>query len=131
FLGALLLLWEWAARAGHLNPMLVPPPSRVLEVAWSLVRSGEILEQILSSLKRAGAGYALAAAVCIPLGLAMGLLPRLHRAFEVVVEMLRPIPPPVIIPVAMLFFGLDDAMKIFVIFFSCAWPILLNTVDGA
>src|SRR5262245_65721989 len=44
--------------------------------------------------------------------------------------MLRPIPPPVVIPAAMLFFGLEDGMKIFVIFFSCAWPILLNTLDG-
>jgi ABC-type nitrate/sulfonate/bicarbonate transport system permease component len=50
--------------------------------------------------------------------------------FEVIVEMLRPVPPPVLIPVAMLFFGLEDKMKIFVIFFSCAWPILLNTLDG-
>jgi ABC-type nitrate/sulfonate/bicarbonate transport system permease component len=50
--------------------------------------------------------------------------------FEVVVELLRPVPPPVVIPVAMLIFGLGDEMKIFVIFFSCAWPILLNTIDG-
>jgi ABC-type nitrate/sulfonate/bicarbonate transport system permease component len=48
----------------------------------------------------------------------------------VIVEMLRPVPPPVVIPVALLFFGLEDEMKIFVIFFSCAWPILLNTIDG-
>jgi len=40
------------------------------------------------------------------------------------------VPPPVLIPLAMLFFGLEDKMKIFVIFFSCAWPILLNTLDG-
>jgi NitT/TauT family transport system permease protein len=49
---------------------------------------------------------------------------------EVVIEMLRPVPPPVIIPAAMLVFGLEDEMKVFVIFFSCAWPILLNTIDG-
>src|SRR5437762_14090481 len=60
----------------------------------------------------------------------MGLFDRVHRALEVIIEMVRPIPPPVIIPVAMLFFGLEDEMKVFVIFFSCAWPILLNTLDG-
>jgi ABC-type nitrate/sulfonate/bicarbonate transport system permease component len=60
----------------------------------------------------------------------MGLSPTVHRLFEVTIEMLRPVPPPVIIPVALLFFGLGDEMKIFVIFFSCAWPILLNTLDG-
>ena len=60
----------------------------------------------------------------------MGLFDRVRHALEVVVETARPIPPPVIVPVAMLFFGLGDGMKIFVIFFSCAWPILLNTIDG-
>jgi ABC-type nitrate/sulfonate/bicarbonate transport system permease component len=60
----------------------------------------------------------------------MGRFDRIHRGLEVIVEMLRPIPPPVIVPVAMLFFGLEDEMKVFVIFFSCAWPILLNTLDG-
>jgi ABC-type nitrate/sulfonate/bicarbonate transport system permease component len=60
----------------------------------------------------------------------MGLFDTCRRALEVVIEVLRPIPPPVVIPVALLFFGLEDEMKIFVIFFSCAWPILLNTLDG-
>src|SRR5260370_36260849 len=81
-------------------------------------------------MKRAAAGYFLAAAVFVPLGIFMGLSQRIYSLFEVIVEMLRPVPPPVLIPLAMLFFGLEDEMKIFVIFFSCAWPILLNTLDG-
>jgi ABC-type nitrate/sulfonate/bicarbonate transport system permease component len=81
-------------------------------------------------MKRAAMGYLLAAVIFIPLGIVMGLFAFCRRALEVVVEMLRPIPPPVVIPVALLFFGLEDEMKIFVIFFSCAWPILLNTQDG-
>jgi ABC-type nitrate/sulfonate/bicarbonate transport system permease component len=60
----------------------------------------------------------------------MGISQRLHQALETIIEILRPIPPPVVIPVAMLFFGLGDVMKIFVIFFASAWPILLNTFDG-
>jgi len=95
-----------------------------------LVASGQIPMQIVFSMKRALAGYFLAAAVFIPLGIVMGLYRPAHRLLEVIIEMLRPVPPPVIIPVAMLIFGLGDEMKIFVIFFSCAWPILLNTIDG-
>jgi ABC-type nitrate/sulfonate/bicarbonate transport system permease component len=86
--------------------------------------------QVAVSMKRAALGYFLAAAVFIPLGIVMGLSQRVHRALEVVVEMLRPVPPPVVIPVALLIFGIEDEMKIFVIFFSCSWPILLNTIDG-
>jgi ABC-type nitrate/sulfonate/bicarbonate transport system permease component len=130
FLLILMLAWELAARWNLLNPLIVPPLSRIFASFAALVFSGDIPLQILASLKRAAAGYALAAAVFVPLGILMGLFDIWRRALEVVVEMLRPIPPPVIIPVALLFFGLEDEMKVFVIFFSCAWPILLNTLDG-
>jgi ABC-type nitrate/sulfonate/bicarbonate transport system permease component len=130
FLLLLMLAWETAARWQWLNPLLVPPLSKIFQSFGALLLSGEIPLQILASLKRAAAGYFLAAAVFIPLGVLMGLFDGWRRAFEILIEMLRPIPPPVVIPVALLFFGLGDAMKIFVIFFSCAWPILLNTFDG-
>ena len=130
FLMGLLVIWELVAQAGWANPLVVPPFSKILNSFFSLLGSGQIPLQILASLKRAAVGYLLAVAVFVPLGILMGLYDPFHRAVEVVVEMLRPIPPPVIIPVAMLFFGLEDEMKIFVIFFSCAWPILLNTIDG-
>jgi ABC-type nitrate/sulfonate/bicarbonate transport system permease component len=130
FLLALLAAWEFAAWAGWLNPLIVPPPSKILTLFADLVGSGQIPMQIFVSMKRALAGYFLAAAVFIPLGIFMGLSPTIYRLFEVIVEMLRPVPPPVVIPVALLFFGLGDEMKVFVIFFSCAWPVLLNTIDG-
>jgi ABC-type nitrate/sulfonate/bicarbonate transport system permease component len=130
FLLCIMTAWEAAAQAGWLNPLVVPPLSRILETFSSLVISGQIPLQIIASLKRALIGYALAAVVFIPLGILMGLFRVVRRALEVIIEMLRPIPPPVIIPVALLFFGLEDEMKIVVIFFSCAWPILLNTIDG-
>ena len=129
-LAAVLAAWETIARAGLVNPLLFPAMSRILGSFAALLASGEIPGQVARSMERAAAGYFLAAAVCIPLGVAMGLSGRVSRALEVVVETLRPIPPPVVIPVAMLFLGIGDLMKIFVIFFSCAWPILLNTIDG-
>jgi ABC-type nitrate/sulfonate/bicarbonate transport system permease component len=130
FLLALMLIWELIAHTERVNPLIVPSVSKILVSFWSLLSSGQIPQQILVSMKRAAGGYLLAAIVFIPLGVLMGLFDRIHRALEVIIEMLRPIPPPVVIPVAMLFFGLGDEMKIFVIFFSCAWPILLNTLDG-
>lgn len=130
FFLALLGLWELAAYAAWLNPLFCPPLSKVLDTFWSLVLSGEIPWQILASMKRAAAGYFLAVVVFVPLGIVMGIFDWLYRALEVTIEIARPIPPPVMIPVAILFFGLEDGMKIFVIFFSCAWPMLLNTLDG-
>jgi len=130
FLLALLALWELLAQAQLINALIIPPPTKILGIFFDLVWSGQIPLQILVSMKRALAGYVLAAAVFVPLGIFMGLSSTVYRFFEVIVEMLRPVPPPVMIPVALLFFGLGDEMKVFVIFFSCAWPILLNTIDG-
>jgi ABC-type nitrate/sulfonate/bicarbonate transport system permease component len=123
-------VWEAVSRLEFINPLFFPPASAIVLSFWQLLVSGEILRQIAVSLERAAAGYVLAAAVFIPLGVAMGIFERLHRALEIIIEILRPIPPPVVVPVAMLFFGIGDAMKVFVIFFSSAWPILLNTLDG-
>lgn len=131
FLLGVMAIWELVARAEWVNPLIVPPLSRILAVFSELFWSGQIPSQILVSMKRAALGYFLAALIFIPLGILMGLSRSIHRLFEVVIEMLRPIPPPVVIPVAMLFLGLGDEMKVFVIFFSCAWPILLNTIEGA
>jgi len=130
FLLALLAAWEAAVRFEGINALIAPAPTKILALFSELVVSGQIPMQIIVSMKRALAGYLLAAAVFIPLGIFMGLSQTVYRFFEVIVEMLRPVPPPVVIPVALLFFGLGDEMKIFVIFFSCAWPILLNTIDG-
>jgi len=104
FLLMLLALWELAAQAEWINALIVPPPSKIFKLFFELVASGQIPMQILVSMKRALAGYLLAAAVFIPLGVFMGLSRTIYRLFEVIVEMLRPVPPPVVIPVALLFF---------------------------
>ena len=127
---ALLPVWEALSRTELVNPLFFPPMTRILRSFFLLMISGELPYQILVSLERAVAGYLLAALVCIPLGIVMGLWNQVYRMLELLIEMARPIPPPVIVPVAMLFFGLGDEMKIFVIAFSCAWPVLLNTYDG-
>jgi len=68
--------------------------------------------------------------VMVPLGIGMGLFRPVYNLFEPVTEIIRPLPPPAIIPVVMLFLGIGEAMKIIVIFFACSFPILINTIDG-
>jgi len=127
---AALVLWEILARLEVVHPVFFPRVSVILRTFAEMTLSGEIPGQVLVSLGRAAAGYGLAAVVFVPLGIVMGLYRPIQRALEPIVELLRPIPPPAMVPVAIVFFGLDDAMKVFVIFISCAWPILLNTIDG-
>jgi ABC-type nitrate/sulfonate/bicarbonate transport system permease component len=130
FLVLLGLLWEAAGRGGWIHPLFFPPISRILATLVGIVTSGEIFPHLAVSLWRAALGYALAAVVAIALGVVMGYWRRAHEAGEITIELLRAVPPPVMIPVAMLFFGIGDAAKVFTIFFTCSFPILVNTIDG-
>jgi ABC-type nitrate/sulfonate/bicarbonate transport system permease component len=68
--------------------------------------------------------------VAVGAGLCLGLWRWLHNAFEPLIELLRPMPSPATIPIAILFLGIGDEMKVAVTAYACAWPILLNTIDG-
>jgi ABC-type nitrate/sulfonate/bicarbonate transport system permease component len=124
------LLWEAAGRQGWIHKLLFPPLSVVLAKLYDVTVSGELLRHLGVSLWRAALGYALAAAFAIALGIAMGYWRRVYAACEITIEFLRAVPPPAVIPVAMVFLGIGDALKVFIIFFSCAFPILINTIDG-
>ncbi|MBI4589161.1 MAG: ABC transporter permease [Candidatus Rokubacteria bacterium] len=130
FLLLLLGLWEVAGRHGWVHKLFFPPASRILASFVQIVFSGEVLGHVGASLWRAGFGYLLAALLAITLGVLMGYWRAVYEAFEVVVELLRAVPPPAVIPVAIVFLGVGDQMKIFIILFSCAFPILVNTMDG-
>jgi ABC-type nitrate/sulfonate/bicarbonate transport system permease component len=82
------------------------------------------------TLWRIGIGFGLATLIAVPLGLLMGSIPFVYRLFEPITEFIRPIPSSAYIPVAILFLGIDNEMKIFVVFLACIFPILLNTYSG-
>lgn len=130
FLLLLVLLWEAAGRYGWIHELFFPPASKIFASFFEMISSGEIFGHIGVSLWRAGLGYFLAALVAISLGVLMGYWKSVYEACELVVELLRAVPPPAIIPVAILFLGIGDEMKVFIILFSCAFPILVNTMDG-
>jgi NitT/TauT family transport system permease protein len=126
----LALLWEAAGRWGWVHKVLLPPASAILRTFFEVIASGEILGHLGVSLWRAGLGYALAALFAVALGVAMGYWRRAYDACEIMIEYLRALPPPAIIPLAMVFLGIGDALKVFIIFFSCTFPVLVNTIDG-
>ncbi|MDE2364795.1 MAG: ABC transporter permease subunit, partial [Hyphomicrobiales bacterium] len=86
--------------------------------------------QILDTLRRAAIGLLIAAATMIPAGAAIGRVALLGEIFEPIVNMLRPLPPPAVAPIALLFAGAGDGGKIAMIVFTCAFPILIGTIDG-
>ena len=89
-----------------------------------------MLQQLIPSLGRIFAGFGLAALVAMPLGLLMGSSSIVYRLLEPLTEFIRPIPAAAYIPVAILFLGIGNEMKVFVVFLACLFPILLNTYGG-
>lgn len=124
------VVWEIAGRFGFIHKLFFPPATKILTSFVTMVVSGEVLRHVGVSMWRAGLGYVLAAVIAITLGVLMGYWRAAYESFEIVVELLRAVPPPAIIPVAIVFLGIGDQMKIFIILFSCAFPILVNTIDG-
>lgn len=127
---ALLAGWEALARSGLVEAASFPPFSSVFAAFWSLMVSGKMLLILLPSLERLFIGYLLAVMVGVGFGIVMGYFAAIFNLFEPLTEILRPIPSPAYIPIAILFLGLGDEMKIFMIAFSCVFPILLNTYSG-
>jgi ABC-type nitrate/sulfonate/bicarbonate transport system permease component len=124
----LLGIW-WVASAGS-ESFFFPPLSEILATFPSTWFEGRITAEVLPSLYRLVAGYLIALVVGVAAGTAIGLSPRLRALTEPTLEFFRAIPPPVMIPIIMLFLGIFTSMKIFVIATGALWPILLNTIEG-
>lgn len=127
---ALCALWEVSSRGGMVNSVAWPPFSSVALTFFELVTSGELLGHLLPSLKRLALGYFGAAVIAVGLGLLMGYFRAAYNLCEPLTEILRPIPSPAYIPIVILFLGIDDEMKVFVIAIGSFFPILLNTYSG-
>lgn len=128
-LGALLLLWQVSALYWVSSPNW-PPVTQILRSLAAGMASGELPQVFLSSLWRMAVGLALGALVAVVLGLLMATLRWVNAALDPLVELLRPIPMPAIVPPLILLLGIDDAMKVFAVAFATFFPMLVNTVAG-
>lgn len=127
---ALLLLWQLASVAGLVDRQLLPPPSAAIADLWTLTLSGELPRAGAASLYRIFCGFAIAALAGIALGAVMARSRFCEAAIDPLVELLRPISPLAIFPLAILWFGIADASKIFVIALAASFPVILNTYAG-
>jgi len=125
---ALVTVW-WVASAGSTD-FYRPSLQRIVQAFAETWFGPRLVEEALPSLIRLGLGYAIALTVGIAVGVAIGSSTRTRAVTEPVLEFLRAIPPPILVPIIMLFAGIGDAMKVIVIVLGCVWPILLNTVEG-
>ncbi|MFI9644123.1 ABC transporter permease [Micromonospora sp. NPDC051925] len=126
----LLLLVVWGLAATRATSLFFPDPTTIAEAFVDTWIGPAFVEDVLPSLYRLGLGVAASIVLGIAAGTVIGLTQWLRDLLEPLLEFLRAIPPPVLIPVVMLLLGITDTMKVVVIVSGAVWPILLNTIEG-
>jgi sulfonate transport system permease protein len=127
---ALVAVWEVSAQTGLITPRLLPAPSAVAVAFWENARSGVLLHHMAISAGRALYGLLIGGLI----GFALGVLNGVSRPAETVLDssmqMLRNVPHLAIIPLVILWFGIGEEAKIFLVAIGVAFPIYLNTFHG-
>jgi len=125
---ALVALWWWTS-AGSTSTFY-PPLSQVLHSLREDWLFKQVGSDLVPSLTRFTLGYLGSVAIGVSLGVLIGLAPRVRRATQPVIEFLRSIPPPLMIPFVLVVFGIGDGSKVVLIVLGAMWPVLLSTIDG-
>lgn len=130
----LLGLWSLVTGAGWVAPLFLPAPWAVARRLGQLLAVGfmdaTLLQHLAASLLRVGLALVAALAAAVPLGLAMGLSPRLRAALDPLIEAYRPVPPLAYLPLVVIWFGIGELSKVLLIALAIFAPLLLATVDG-
>lgn len=126
---SLFLLWDLASRY-VVGSVLFPPPTVVLTKGVILLRTGVLLEHLAASLQRILAGFLIGSLLGVPIGLAMGSFRPVRKLLEPYTEFLRFIPSVAMITVAVIWFGIGEASKIFLIIYTTIFIVIINTAAG-
>ena len=127
----LLGLWQVLVVTGVLDYEYLPAPSAVAQAAGRLALSGELAERTGHTLRVVLLGWLIAGTIGIALGLLLGLSAAAWRWFMASFEAIRAMPPICLVPVALLIFGFSVRMELTIIVYAAAWPVMVNTIDGA
>lgn len=126
----LLLVWEAVARLGWLPETILPAPSAVFLAGWRLLATGELFVHIGVSGARALAGFAVGGLIGFGLGLANGLSARSRNFTDTTLQMIRNVPHLAMVPLVIIWFGIDEGAKLFLVALGVFFPIYVNTLLG-
>jgi ABC-type nitrate/sulfonate/bicarbonate transport system, permease component len=126
----LVLIWQLAVEFGWLSSRILPAPSAVAEAGYHLVVSGELWQHLAISTWRAAVGFVIGGSIGLVLGLITGLSKWGERFLDSSVQMIRNVPHLALIPLVILWFGIDESAKIFLVALGTLFPIYLNTYHG-
>jgi sulfonate transport system permease protein len=127
---AIVLIWQIACASGLVSARVLPAPSEVALAGWKLSLSGELARNIWVSFWRAGAGLIVGGGLGFVFGFANGLSQISNRLTDTTLQMVRNIPHLALIPLVILWFGIDESAKLFLVSLGVFFPIYLNTLHG-
>jgi len=123
-------VWEFISRVKIIDPLLLPPPSSVFVRGWVLFLKGDLLSHVGASLFRVLLGFVLAIVFSLPLGVFLGLYPKVAQFLDPLIQLFRPLAPPAWIPLAILWFGIGDKAAIFIIFIGTVFSMVLGIMGA-
>jgi len=126
----LLIVWQIAASAGWMSDSVLPSPVKVAEAGWNVARSGALFQNVEVSFLRAMAGLIVGGGIGFALGLANGVSKFSEHLTDSTLQMLRNIPHLSLIPLVILWFGIGEEAKLFLVALGVFFPIYLNTLHG-
>jgi sulfonate transport system permease protein len=126
----LIIFWQIAAQAGYINSRVLPSPLNVLRAVWRLLLSGELLDNLKVSCARAGMGFLIGSAAGLSLGLLTASFKQAETMLDTTLQMLRTIPNLALLPFVIIWFGIGETAKVFLIVCGVTFPIYLNTYHG-
>ena len=127
---AILLIWQLACVTGFVSARVLPAPSDVAVAGWKLLQSGELARNIWVSFWRASVGFLIGGGIGGVVGLANGLSELSAKLTDTTLQMVRNVPHLALIPLVILWFGIDESAKLFLVALGVFFPIYLNTLHG-
>jgi sulfonate transport system permease protein len=126
----ILALWEAASVFGWLSTRVLPEPLAVAKAFWTLAANGEMATHVAVSTRRAAIGFAVGGGLGLLLGLLTGTFKLGETLLDSTLQMVRNIPALALIPLVILWFGIDETAKLFLVALGVFFPIYLNTFHG-
>ena len=127
---AIIAIWQVASVAGLVPTRVLPAPSDVVLAGWKLLLSGELVRNIWVSFWRASVGFLIGGGIGFAFGLANGLSQLSAKLTDTTLQMVRNVPHLALIPLVILWFGIDESAKLFLVALGVFFPIYLNTLHG-
>jgi ABC-type nitrate/sulfonate/bicarbonate transport system permease component len=125
-----LCLLEFAAKTRLVNATFLPPPTNIIAVLGGIVASGHVFPPLAQTIGLLFAGYGIGCMSAICLGILMGYSRSVFNLLEPLIELVRPLPKPALLPALILFLGLGAKMEITIVALGCFFPVLINTLQG-